>query len=450
MSVVNPKNGADLMNPAWGSMPLKYLLASMGSGGTPSTDDETQWGVNGEGVPWVAIADMSQTRHVASTSKTVSAKGVAEKRLAIWPAGTLLMSMYASLGHVARLGVPAATNQAILALQPRSDVDIGFLEYWLTGVQPLLKANSNSNTQDNLNAEKVANLPATKPPLDLQRRIAAFLDDETARIDELVQEQERLVALLDEELEARLLRLVLGLDPYTASWQPTDWLPTTPEGWRRVALRHVSGVRCDGPFGSSLRSEHYTQAGARVVRLQNIRARRFDNSDAVYIDEAYAASLRHHAVEPGDLLVAGLGDDTNPVGRACVAPPWIGQAIVKADCFRIRLNSATTHPPFIAAQLSSTAPIHAPMLANGSTRSRIPLGKMAGRSLLLPPIETQRQITGEIDRIDDHAEKLKGAAQSATLLLAERRSALITAAVTGQIDVSAWTPPDDWLSPEAA
>jgi type I restriction enzyme, S subunit len=130
-----------------------------------------------------------------------------------------------------------------------------------------------------------------------------------------------------------------GLDPNVPmKHSGVDWLGEIPAHWDCLALARVTLSRCDGPFGSGLKSEHYSNEGVRVVRLQNIGWAEFSASDHAYIDEAYARELGDHSVLAGDLLIAGLGDEGHPVGRACVAPSGIEPAMVKADCFRFRLN----------------------------------------------------------------------------------------------------------------
>jgi type I restriction enzyme S subunit len=213
------------------------------------------------------------------------------------------------------------------------------------------------------------------------------------------------------------------------------WLGEVPAHWRVAPLGAITRERCDGPFGSGIKSSHYTDEGALVVRLQNIRSAKFNLGEPVYLDADYFHSeLQGHAVAAGDVLVAGLGDDNNLLGRACVAPLGLGPALVKADCFRFRLYEDMC-PEFIAYQLSAGAAFDAGMLATGTTRSRIPLGAMAGRMVAFPPKEEQQAIR---ERVDSSLVELDGLGceiEKAISLLLERRSALIAAAVTGQIDV---------------
>lgn len=170
-------------------------------------------------------------------------------------------------------------------------------------------------------------------------------------------------------------------------------------GWLDTPLKHLSTEKCDGPFGSSLASEHYTDSGARVVRLQNIKAGGFDNNDAAFIDlNYYFGQLYRHTVLPGDVLIAGLGDDNNLVGRACVAPQGLGPALVKADCFRFRMNADKADARFVAYALSATAAQAAGELAGGSTRSRINLGLTAGRRVAAPAVTLQCEIANFLDK----------------------------------------------------
>jgi len=280
-------------------------------------------------------------------------------------------------------------------------------------------------------------IPVLLPSRDEQNAIAAFLDRETAKIDALIEEQRRLIALLKEKRQAVVSHAVTkGLDPHGPMKDSgIEWLGEVPAHWEIKPLKYLATDFCDGPFGSGLKSEHYVDEGVRVIRLQNIKEDGFDGADAAFINETYfQASLTRHEVAAGDVLIAGLGDDRNRVGRACVAPSDIGTAMVKADCFRFRLTPSHD-PHFVAAQLSAGAAFAAGKLSSGSTRSRIPATVMAQRRMAVPPLQEQQSISANIREISLAFNRLADTAQLAIGLLIERRAALIAAAVTGKIDV---------------
>ncbi|MES2463064.1 MAG: restriction endonuclease subunit S [Armatimonadota bacterium] len=275
------------------------------------------------------------------------------------------------------------------------------------------------------------------PAFPEQTAIADFLDRETGKIHELVAEQRRLMELLKEKRQAVISHAVTkGLNPH-APMKPSgiEWLGDVPKHWKVMKLKRVTLSRCDGPFGSGLKSEHYCDEGIRVIRLQNIRSGQFYGRDSAFISPQYYKELGDHSVVPGDLLIAGLGDENHSVGRACVAPSNIGPAMVKADCFRFRLNSKLASASYLALQLSTTANALAGALSTGTTRGRMNLSASETREIVLPPLAEQLDIIEFLETELAKFDTLTDEAQRAIDLLQERRTALISAAVTGQIDV---------------
>src|ERR1700674_762104 len=97
-----------------------------------------------------------------------------------------------------------------------------------------------------------------------------------------------------------------------------------PPGWRRVRLAELAKngeAFADGPFGSNLKTDHYSSEGARVIRLQNIGRGVFLDADKAFVPLRHFENLRRHSVDSGDVVVAALGDGARPAGRACVVPP---------------------------------------------------------------------------------------------------------------------------------
>ena len=227
-----------------------------------------------------------------------------------------------------------------------------------------------------------------------------------------------------------------------------EWLGEVPAHWDIVRLARLSTSRCDGPFGSGLKSEHYTEEGVRVVRLQNIKVGGFDGSDAAFVSAEYVArELSGHDVLHGDLLVAGLGDDNNRVGRACVAPASIGPTIVKADCFRFRIDDRRCRAQFAAYSLNASVVADSGRLATGSTRSRIPLSAMGSRCLALPPLEEQDRVVAFLELESTKIDALVAEQQRLIELLKEKRQAVISHAVTKGLDPNAKLKPSgiEWL-----
>jgi len=275
------------------------------------------------------------------------------------------------------------------------------------------------------------------PPNFEQIAIVSFLDHMDRRIRRYIRAKQKLIKLLEEYKQVIIHQAVTrGLDP-TVPLKPSgvDWLGEVPEHWEVMPLRRVTITRCDGPFGSGLKSSHYTDQGIRVVRLQNIGYAEFKNHDSAFISPLHYASLGDHTVEPGDLLIAGLGDESHPAGRACVAPSCIVPAMVKADCFRFRLFQQRLDPEFAALQLTATASNSSSILSTGATRQRMNLQVTASRLIALPPLHEQIEI---VKFIIDHTSPLRLAVScidKEITLLREYRTCLISDVVTGKLDV---------------
>ncbi|HJW29064.1 MAG TPA: hypothetical protein VJ508_07410, partial [Saprospiraceae bacterium] len=257
------------------------------------------------------------------------------------------------------------------------------------------------------------------------------------RIERTIRAKRKVIALLNEQMQVIIHRAVTrGLDP-NVNLKPSGipWLGKIPAHWEQVSLGKVSSTRCDGPFGSGLKSMHYTHSGIRVIRLQNIGSGFYRNKADAFISPLHYATLGDHSVIAGDLLVAGLGDEKVPAGRACVAPDWIEPAMVKADCFRFRLRKDRVLPEFLAFHLSATASTATACLSKGATRLRINLSTTASRAVVFPNISDQSKIVAFIyDAIQKPNEAISRTEQEIDLLR-EYRSRLIADVVTGKLDV---------------
>ena len=338
-----------------------------------------------------------------------------------------------------QLGKRMITSVDVCILKPRDGIHAKFLVYlmscdrYLSWVGSLVRG----STRDRVSRSMLGSFAVPLPSLDEQDSIADYLDRETATIDALVERKERLIELLQEKRTALITHAVTrGLEPSVPMKDSgVEWLGAIPTHWETLALSRVAISRCDGPFGSGLKAEHYSESGVRVVRLQNIGWAEFMNSDAAYLDEAYARRLGDHSVKCEDILIAGLGDEGHPVGRACVAPITIEPAMVKADCFRFRLDRRRVLPRYAAFQLSATASGVAGYHATGATRTRVNLANCARRMIVLPPLNEQEAIATFLDHETTRIDTLLDKVRQAIDRLNEYRAALISAAVTGKIDV---------------
>ena len=134
-----------------------------------------------------------------------------------------------------------------------------------------------------------------------------------------IRAKQQLIKLLEEQKQVIIHRAVTrGLDPNVRlKRSDVKYLGHVPEHWEIMPLRRVTVSRCDGPFGSGLKSSHYTDQGIRVVRLQNIGHAEFKDTAAAFISPLHYTTLGDHTVEPGICsLLALVTNITRRVGHA--------------------------------------------------------------------------------------------------------------------------------------
>jgi len=337
--------------------------------------------------------------------------------------------MYATVGAVNVLGVPAAWNQAILGIQPRPGLsETRFLTYWLQSLRPRLSALFRSNTQDNLNAEQVAALPFPSRPSQEQRAIADFLDAKTARIDALIANKTKLVVLLEERVRVMSAELACGR-PYNAtlSYSGHDWLGAIPGHWSVEPLKNVARLE-SGHTPSRTRPELWTHCTIPWVTLNDLSylaTHEFVHRTTNLISEAGLASSSARLLPAGTVIMSR--DAT--VGRCGILahPMATSQHFVNWVCFE-RMS-----PRYLWLVLTSSMQQHFESLTAGATLKTIGMPDVKALVVPVPPLEEQQ-------RIVEHAEQIRARMNTGVALLrrqigviTERRQALITAAVTGEL-----------------
>lgn len=178
-----------------GEWEIKRLgeLADMVSGGTPLSSVPAFYG---GGIPWVSIADMTSSgRLITATEKTLTSLGVERSAAQLFPAGTVLYAMYASLGECCIAGVPVTTSQAILGIRPKQRLVGEFLYYFLISMKATVRTLGQQGTQANLNKGIVQDFRIASPSREEQMAIAAVLSDMDVELTALEARRDKTRAL---------------------------------------------------------------------------------------------------------------------------------------------------------------------------------------------------------------------------------------------------------------
>ena len=268
------------------------------------------------------------------------------------------------------------------------------------------------------------------PPLPEQRAIAAHLDRETARIDALVAKKERLVELLQEKRAALISHAVTkGLDSDVEMVDSgVEWLGEIPAGWEIASLKRAFDVQ----LGKMLQPEPSNSIDTLepYLRVANIFWHGTDLSD---VKEMWFSPCekQQYALVVDDLLVSEGGD----VGRSAIWKAELDHCYIQNAINRVR--SRGTHSTHFLYYWMHTLKHsgHIDMLCNKATISHFTAEKVEAVDVVLPSPSEQRAIAAFLDRETARIDALIAKVQQAVERLREYRAALISAAVTGKIDV---------------
>lgn len=284
----------------------------------------------------------------------------------------------------------------------------------------------------NLDQDRYFNERAPFPPSGEQAAIATFLDRETSKIDALIVEQEKLLALLAEKRQATVSHAVTrGVNPNAPMKDSgVAWLGEVPVHWTVVPLKRLLSDVKAGPFGSALTKDMYVSSGYRVYGQEQVIPADFSIGD-YYISDSKFAELQQYSVKAGDILISCVGT----FGKIAIVPEHVEPGIINPRLIRLRVG-ATMLGRYLEAVLRSSVVFEQfSMVSRGGTMDVINIGTLNAVTLAIPPTHEQEDLLVFLDVETAKLDKLKSEAERAIALLAERRRALIAAAVTGKIDV---------------
>lgn len=412
---------------------LRFLFDTK-SGATPSSGVEEYW--DGD-INWVTPEDLGklEDRYVRETRRRITEEGYKSCGVSLASAGSIVLSKRAPIGQTAILATPSTCNQGCFLLTKRDSIDERFYFYSLIHLRPALEALGRGSTFMELSADDLNSLLLPFPSEERQRLIANYLDRETTRIEALIAEKERMLALLEEKRAALISRVVTrGLDP-NAPFKHSghEWLGEIPEEWGLWRLKHLASEALS--YGANEAALEDNPDWPRFVRITDIAA------DGSLRDETFK-SLSPEIAAPfllndGDLLFARSGAT---VGKSFIYRPSWGVACFAGYLIRFRCDLRKALPDYLNLYAQSSAYWH--QVSTGTIQATIQnfsAEKYADIVVPLPPMKAQEDIVSALTREQSRFDALTSQIRSSLTLMKERRAALITAAVTGQIPLEEMT-----------
>lgn len=418
----------------WFPTRLKFE-SSINMGQSPNSDDCNQ---DGYGLPFLQ-------GNAEFGVKSPSPKQYCDIPRKVANKGDLLFSVRAPVGALNAADQQYGIGRGLCAIASYDMLASDFLWWLIPVIKSELNSVSTGSTFEAVSVEQVENVVFFRPSLNEQQQIANFLDHETAKIDTLIEKQQQLIKLLKEKRQAVISYAVTkGLNPNAPMRDSgVEWLGEVPEHWCGLPLKLLVRTR----KGVAFKSDDFCDNGIRVVKASDIKQLSIRTSD-VFLPEKFVGAYPKAVLVSGDIILSTVGSNPDVINSA------VGQiGMVPQELAGTLLNQNTVvYDPdeknvireylFFVLQMRGYRDyldLHAHGTANQSSLS---IEDMLSFQVSLPPINEQVEICNYLNTQQEKLTALEQRAQESELLLKERRTALISAAVTGKIDVRNWQAPN--------
>jgi len=409
----------------WETKRLRYVA--------PVTDERCHT-VTSE-LPYIGLENIeSGTGRLARSFEATGPEGEdAEGTASLFRLGDVLFGkLRPYLAKVLRPEFEGRCSTELLVLRSTADIEPSFLAYQILSRDFIgwVDAMTYGTKMPRASSDQVMGIPVALAPAQEQRAIAAFLDRETARIDELMAKKERVLELLEEQRTALISQAVTkGLDSNVPMKNSgVEWLGEIPAGW---AVAPVYS-RYEVALGKMLDAKRVTgEFSGRYLRNVDVQWDAVNTEGLPEMDFAPTERDRY-LVRAGDLLVCEGGE----VGRTAVWRGEIDECFYQKAIHRVRPRAQSEEPRFLFYLLYMLSK-RGVLIAGGNQNTIDHLTAVQLRHYRLPfaPLEEQRAIAAYLDRETARIDALVAKVHDAIDRLRELRTALISATVTGKIDV---------------
>lgn len=418
------------------------LVARLESGHTPSRLHPEYWVPAECTIPWFGLADVWQLRsgvqeYLGETKELISARGMANSAARLLPAGTVVLSRTASVGFSGIMPRPMATTQDFANWVCGPRVQPEYLLYVLRAMSEELRRSFMGSTHQTIYMPDLRRLTVPIPPREEQARIVKRLRTRLPKIDALIARKERLIELLQEKRQALITQAVTkGLDP-TVPMKDSgiDWLGKIPAQWQVRELRH-NLFRIEQGWSPMCESREADPGEWGVLKVGCVNYGHFRESEnkALPVQEQPVPALE---VRAGDVLIS-RANTRELVGSAAYVRHTRPRLLLCDKLFRLRTTPSTNSEFLVLLLQSSICRLQFERDATGASGSMQNIGQDSVRRLVFawPDLTAQKDIVDHVASGSAHIDQLKMNLGRQIETLREYRQALISAAVTGKLDVT--------------
>ncbi len=357
-------------------------------------------------------------------------------KIAFYPAGAITVTGRGDIGFAVYRDRPFDAIIRLLVLTKKANIDERYYTYF---INEIFKFDSSSSAINQLSAVQLAPHIACIPPLSEQQKIADYLDNKTALIEERINIEKEQITKLKEYRKSLISEAVTkGLDK-NAKLKDSgiEWIGGIPEGWKTGQIRNILKIITDytanGSFADLAKNVEYLdfQDYARLVRLTDLRLNLENNG--VYVNEVGYNFLSKSALYGGEILLANVGAYA---GLACEMPYTDIKATLAPNMFLMKFEKNINNH-FIFYVLNSLYIQEQLAMKANSTSAQPKLNKDDVRSIRItfPPVEEQQKIADYLDAKTNEIDKAISQKEMLIEKLGEYKKSLIYEVVTGKMEI---------------
>lgn len=341
---------------------------------------------------------------------------------------------------VEELPEPATVNSSIAVLRSYGRIESKYLYYFFISdfVQNKISRMRGGMGVPHLFQADLRKFDVLLPSKTEQDAIASLLDHETAKIDTLIEKQQQLIKLLKEKRQAVISHAVTkGLNPDAPMKDSgVEWLGEVPEHWIVRRLKHTARIQSGIPKGKDIANK--IAIDVPMLRVANVQDG-YLNLEDVHQIKIEPSELSRYLLKDGDVLM-NEGGDNDKLARGAVWREEVSPCIHQNHVFAIRVSGI--EPEWLAMNTRAAyARFYFYCVAKQSTNlASISSSNVKETPLLVPPQQERQEILTYLETSLNQLDKAEALANRQITLLQEKRLALISAAVTGKIDVRNWQP----------
>lgn len=396
----------------WVFCPLDDL-AKIQSGGTPARSNSSYW--NGD-IPWVKISDIKGLS-VDRATEYITEKGLKNSSATIFPKGTILFTIFATIGRIGVLEIEATTNQAIAGITPSELINKKYITYSLLELSSSILSEGKGVAQKNINQTILKNTLIPLPPLPEQTRIVAKLDRLFGQLEQIKESLDKIPQFLKDFRQQVLTQAVTG--KLTAEWRELNkeyttslkvekntnfYLHPIPNGWIHTTIDNIGKVKGGKrlPKGHDLVDE---DTGLPYIRARDLKQGSVLTENLRYLLPETQEKIKRYTVKENDLYITIVGAK---IGDAGIIPFEMDGANLTENAAKITdLEKGVDHD-YLALWLQSSICFENMMQSiKSAAQGKLALTRIKELPVYIGSIEEQQEIVARIKNLFAKADAIE-------------------------------------------